>query len=161
MRATLDPHSPRPGDLVTVAITVHNDGDRATTGVGLVDEVSRNTAVRSAVVNQQGAGDDGACRVAARRAECPLGDLAPGDMATARIRLLVAEAPAGSNLAQRISLSSGEQGLADQHDVSALIGGEGTPALPVAGLPAAPVTLVAFFGLVLAAKTRPALMKRG
>ncbi|HMG45238.1 MAG TPA: hypothetical protein VK611_28155 [Acidimicrobiales bacterium] len=131
------------GETATVVVTVRNDGAQVVDDVRLVDVLSAPVALRSA------SSPAGTCAVVGRRADCRLGRLAPGDMATAELRVVVDREPASRTVVQQISLNGVDR------SVSTLVRSP-TPAGALLDLPGPTVTLVAFFGFVLASRFRPA-----
>jgi hypothetical protein len=142
--ATVRPSPPVPGQPASVVLLVRNDGAATVHGVQLVDELSQVAALRSAT------SPAGPCRVTGRRAACPLGSLAPGEMVTAELRLLMGSAPASRTLLQHLSLSTGTEVSVTDRSVSALVGNPPSHHVPLTDLPGPTVTLVAFVGFVLA-----------
>ena len=142
--ATVKPSPPVPGQAASVVLLVRNDGAGTVRDVQLADDVSQVAALRSAT------SPAGPCRIAGRRATCPLGTLAPGEVVTAELRLLVDSAPASRTLLQHVSLSTGTEVSVTDRSVSALVGDPPSDRVPLTDLPGPTVTLVAFVGFVLA-----------
>jgi large repetitive protein len=145
--AVLTPDAPAAGEPAAATITVRNDGEGAVEGLRLTDQVSPGVMVRS------GSSPAGGCSIASRRADCPLGSLAPGDSVTTVVRLLLDPEPASRTVGQRITLSAtGQEQVADR-SLSTLVDAPVEQA-QVLGVPGTVVTLVAFVGFVLAARSR-------
>jgi hypothetical protein len=138
------PDPPVPGEPASVVLLVRNDGAGTVSGVQLIDDLSQAASLRSAI------SPAGPCQVAGRRATCPLGTLAPGELASAELRVLLDEAPSSRTLLQHISLSTGTQVAVTDRSVSALVASPETHRTPLTDLPGPTVTLVAFVGFVLA-----------
>lgn len=147
MTADLTPDPPAAGEPATATITVRNEGEGTVEGIRLTDQVSPGVMVRS------GSSPAGGCSVTSRRADCPLGTLAPGDSATTQVRLLLEPEPASRTVGQRITLSAtGQEQVADR-SLSTLVDAPVEEA-QVLGVPGTVVTLVAFVGFVIAARSR-------
>ena len=151
MNASVVPSPPVAGEVATAVVTVRNDGEQAVDDVHLIDELSANAALRSASSRM------GACTVVGRRADCRLGRLAPGDLATAELRLVVDAEPASRTVVQRITLGGDAHAGVVDRSVATLTSSP-TRAGSLVDLPGPTVTLVAFVGFVLASRgsVRPA-----
>ena len=150
MNAAVAPAPPVAGEAATAVVTVGNDGEQAVDDVHLIDELSANAALRSA------SSPMGTCTVVGRRADCRLGRLAPGDLATVELRLVVDAAPASRTVVQRIGLGGGGQVEAVDRSVSTLVAADAAGDNGLLALPGPTVTLVTFVGFVLAGRVRPA-----
>jgi uncharacterized repeat protein (TIGR01451 family) len=148
--ATVDPREPVPGEPAVVTVTVRNDGERPVPDLVLTDEVSASAAVRSA---WSPAGD---CAVSPGRASCPLGGLAPGDSVSAQVRLLLADEPATPAVVHRITLSAAAGGASVvDRSISTPIDPGPPSGAGLLALPGTTVTVIAFVGFVLAARSSP------
>lgn len=143
---TVSPAQPLPGAIATVRIAVRNAGGGPAPATTLADEVGPTATLRTATAPA------GACTVAGRTATCPLGTLAPGDTASAEVRVLVDPEPAARRLSQRITLSATGRSEADEHAVATLVSGGPPAGRELLDLPGPTVKLVAFVGFVLAAR---------
>jgi uncharacterized repeat protein (TIGR01451 family) len=142
--AIVSPDPPVPGEEATVTLSVRNIGDTVAEGVRLVDELPPGITVRSATSLA------GACQTTVRRAECPLGSLAPGETVSVLVRLQLDDSATGA-LVQHVVLSAGGQAQIVDRSISTLVS---PPArADVLGVPGPMVTLIAFVGFVLAARS--------
>jgi hypothetical protein len=146
VRATLAPLRPAPGTGVTATITVRNGGRRTARDLTLVDVPSATADVRSA------ASPAGDCTVTARRARCPLARLAPGDVATVEVRLLVDREPASATLVQHVTLTSTGAGEVADRSLSTLIDRPGDGGDALLAVPGTTLRLIALVVFVLAAR---------
>jgi uncharacterized protein DUF11 len=145
-RVSVAPDLPVPGQPAVTTITVRNDGGSPAPALTLVDEVSPGAAVRSATA------PGGSCGTAGHRATCELGTVPAGGQTTAEVRLLLEAEPVSRTLVQRVTLSTGGTSEAGTAMASTLLApGESGPTL--LALPGPTVTLVAFVGFVLAARS--------
>jgi hypothetical protein len=140
--SSVQPNPPVPGQLATIVLLVRNDGAGPAPAVEVTDELAPTAALRSAT------SPAGPCQVAGRRATCPVGTLAPGDIATVQLRVLVSSTPSSQLLLQHISLSTGFQ--RSDRSVSGLLGPAPGSRRPLTDLPGPTVTLIVFVGFVLA-----------
>ena len=146
-RVMVSPEPPAAGEPATATVVVQNHGGNPATAVTLVDEVSASAGVRSATT------PGGACATTVHQASCELGPIPAGGQTTAEVRLLMEEDPASRTLVQRISLSSaGAADTATTTTASTLLAPAETSTSLLA-LPGTTVTLVAFVGFVLAARS--------
>jgi uncharacterized repeat protein (TIGR01451 family) len=146
--ATITPPQPVAGDAATVAITVRNDGERPVQDLRLTDRLSPSAAVRSAW------SPAGSCRVSPGDATCQLGRLAPGDSVTVQVRLRLEPEPVNRTVTQHITLSaSGAEEQVAGRALSTLIDGGPGDAAQLLAIPGTTVTLIAFTGFVLAARS--------
>jgi hypothetical protein len=143
---TVTPAQPLPGAIATVRIAVRNAGGGPAPATTLADEVGPAATLRTATAPA------GTCTVAGRTATCPLGTLAPGDTASAEVRVLVDPEPAARRLSQRITLSVTGRSEAAEHAVATLVSGGPPAGQELLDLPGPTVKLVAFVGFVLAAR---------
>jgi hypothetical protein len=131
-----------------VTITVRNEGERPVQDLGLTDRLTGGAALRSA------SSPSGDCRVSPSDATCQLGDLAAGANVIAEVHLVLDTEPVSRTVSQRITLSaSGGQEQITERAVSTLIDDGQEPGSQLLTVPGTVVTLIAFTGFTLAARS--------
>ena len=130
--------------MATAIVKVHNRDDEPVDDLVVVDELSPNAGVRSALSAA------GPCTVEGRRVECRFERLGPGETVVIEVRLMLDPASTSRTVVQRITAGGNGHDAAADRSVSQLVAASPAGPSSLLALPGPTVTLVAFVGFVLA-----------